>query len=99
MYRILKTYLRPHFRYVAATVFLVVVEYVLQIFFLLPQSKIIIDRGVLANDYGVIRNSALLMLAKIPPLWHGASVWGELGFLASILMLVVLAIDILRVDK
>ena len=63
MYRILKTYLRPHFRYVAATVFLVVVEYVLQIFFLLPQSKIIIDRGVLANDYGVIRNSALLMLA------------------------------------
>ena len=63
MYQILKTYLRPHFRYVAATVFLVVVEYVLQIFFLLPQSKIIIDRGVLANDYGVIRNSALLMLA------------------------------------
>lgn len=56
-------------------------------------------RTVATCAAGAMVASALLMLAKIPPLWHGASVWGELGFLASILMLVVLAIDILRVDK
>lgn len=56
-------------------------------------------RTVATCTAGTMVTSALLMLAKIPPLWHGASVWGELGFLLSILMMAVLAFDILRVDK
>lgn len=48
---------------------------------------------------GLMVSSALLIFAQVPPIWHGASLWGELGFLCSILMLAVLAIDILRVDK
>ena len=56
-------------------------------------------RTVATCAAGTMVASALLMLAKIPPIWHGASVWGELGFCLSILMLAVLAFDILRVDK
>jgi ubiquinone biosynthesis protein len=56
-------------------------------------------RTVATCAAGTMVASALLMLAKIPPIWHGASVWGELGFFLSILMLAVLAFDILRVDK
>ena len=56
-------------------------------------------RTVATCAAGTMVASALLMMAKIPPIWHGASVWGELGFFLSILMLAVLAFDILRVDK
>ena len=56
-------------------------------------------RAVATCAAGLMISSALLILAKVPPLWKGASVWGELGFLASVLMLAVLAVDILRVDK
>lgn len=56
-------------------------------------------RTVATCAAGTMVSSALLILAKVPPLWHGASVWGELGFLCSILMLAVLAFDIFRVDK
>ncbi|MBO4619507.1 MAG: AarF/ABC1/UbiB kinase family protein [Victivallales bacterium] len=56
-------------------------------------------RTVATCAAGTMVASALLMIAKIPPIWHGASVWGELGFLLTILMLAVLAFDILRVDK
>ena len=62
MYRILKTYLKPRFPYVVATVLFTALEYVLQIFFLLPQSKDIINNGVLNKDYSAIMNSALVML-------------------------------------
>ena len=56
-------------------------------------------RAVATCAAGLMVSSALLILAKVPPLWKGASLWGELGFLVSFAMLGVLALDILRIDK
>ncbi len=63
MFRILTGYLKPYRRFAVGTVFFTLLEYILQIFVLLPESKNIIDHGVVEKNYSVIRNSAFLMMA------------------------------------
>ncbi|MBQ4479057.1 MAG: AarF/ABC1/UbiB kinase family protein [Victivallales bacterium] len=56
-------------------------------------------RSVATCVGGMLVASALLTIGEVKPLWHGVSVWGEIGLLLSVLLLMVLGFDILRGDK
>ncbi|MBR6470787.1 MAG: AarF/ABC1/UbiB kinase family protein [Victivallales bacterium] len=56
-------------------------------------------RSVACCVAGMLVTSALLTIGEVKPLWHGVSVWGEIGFLVSLLLLLVLGLNILKGDK
>ncbi len=66
MLRLFKAYLKPYLAFVIATVFFVIMEYVLQIFVLLPASKKIIDQGVANKDIDAIwKNAGIMMIVTL----------------------------------